>query len=473
MSRFLRILFLAGACLPSVGHADQKLERSWEEFVYGLRSAQESLSNPEYFPPEADDRTLAEGYRYLLGHLSRMIEMEMRQDPLFPEFGRSMDMLRKWTGENPDTMYLKAPIDTTGYYRVFGKLANTQEWQSSERGAPGPKAPRMVTFQTITDVPGATGQLQEMSQCKSQTLDFLNSFNLQIEADGGFEIMIGPQRPDNFKGNFLVSRRLMTCDSTGQEQERHAQWLSVREIFSDWENEYPLDMEIQRVDAIGKNRSPISSEFMSEKLEKIAEELPNQIRFWQALQELALEVRADVNRDGRRNLPVNGINRPAPPFTAGGVAGAGQLYAAGVFELGPDEALIVKVTAPEEPHYIGFQLNNLWFEGPDQQNFTSSLSGHQLPVSSDGSRYYVIAHQDPGVQGWVDTTGLQKGTHAMRFIFRDDPPAARMPTAEATLTTLSDLSARLPPDIVRVSPEGRRRDIAVRQSHIKRRWRGH
>ncbi len=212
---------------------------------------------------------------------------------------------------------------------------------------------------------------------------------------------------------------------------------------------------------------------MSEKLEKIATELPNQIRFWQLLQEIPLEVRSDFNGDGRRNMPVNDINSPAPPFTAGGVAGAQQLYAAGIFELVEDEALVIKVTAPLEPHYIGFQLGNLWFEGPDQQNYVSSLSGHQLPVSSDGSRYYIIAHRDPGVAGWVDTTGLEKGTHSMRFIFRQNPAGDEMPKAEAQLVKLKAVRSVLPADTPVVSPDQRKAEVAVRQSHIKMRWRGH
>lgn len=458
-------------CLPV--QANPELESSWDEFLYGLTQAQDSLHNPEYFPPEATDRNLAEGYRYLLAHLNRMIEMEMRQDPRFPEFNRSMDMLRKWTGENPDAMYLKAPIDATGFYRVQGTVPNHLEWQTSERGVPGPKAPRMVIFATITDVPGATGELAEMATCKSQTLDFTNSFGLQTAADGSFELMIGPERPENFTGNFLLSRKFMSCPATRQEAVKDAQWLSVREIFSDWEREIPLDMEIQRLDSIGANRAPVTAEFVGEKLEKIGRELPNQIRFWQLLQEVVLEVRSDYNRDGRRAMPVNGINPPAPPFTAGGVAGSGQLYAAGVFEIAEDEALVVKVTAPVEPHYIGFQLSNLWFEGPDQQNYTSSLSGYQLPLASDGSRYYVIAHRDPGVQGWVDTSGLTDGTHAMRFIFRDNPAPADMPRATTQLVKLDGLAAVLPADTPTVSPVQRAAEVAVRQSHIKRRWRGH
>ncbi|MCZ6828195.1 MAG: hypothetical protein O7F73_01150 [Gammaproteobacteria bacterium] len=470
-----RVFWLATALILSSGQAtaNEQLDKSWEMFSQGLQQAQQSLSDPASFPPEPTDRNLSEGYRYMLGHLGRMIEMEMRLHPRYPEFFRSIDMLRKWTAENPDTMYLKAPIDSTGFYKVSGSIANTQEWRTSERGLAEPKAPRMVTFQTITDVPGATGELAEMANCMSQTLDYVNSFELEVDPAGAFEILVGPQRPSEHNGNFLLSKKRMTCPSTGAETTRHAQFLSVREIFSDWEHEKTIDMEIVRLDAQGESRPPMSAAYMSEKLEKMAKELPNQIRFWQLLQEVPLEIRSDVNGDGRRNMPVNGINQPAPPFTAGGVAGAQQLYAGGIFELGRDEAMIVKVTAPVEPHYVGFQLSNLWFEGPDQQNYVSSLTGHQLPVSSDGSRYYIVAHRDPGVAGWVDTTGLAKGSLSMRFIFRENPAAGNMPKANAQLVKLDDIHSVLPGDTPVVTPEQRKAEVAIRQSHIKMRWRGH
>ena len=457
--------------LASPAQTEESLEKGWAKFMQGLATAQESLTDPAAFPPPPSDRNLAEGYRYLLAHLGRILETELRQDPRYPEFFRSVDMLRKWTGENPDAMYLKAPLEATGFYRITGQLADPGEWRTSERGLPGPKAPRIVTFQTITSIPGATGDLAEMASCRNQTLDFANSFDLMLDSENRFEILLGPERPKKHKGNFLLTRASLACPATGKTATRDARWLSIREIFSDWEREIPLEMEIVRLDAVGEKRPPITTKFISEKLEEIGRQLPNQIRFWQLVQEIALEVRRDVNGDGKRALPINGINPPAPPFTAGGVAGARQLYAAGLFHIAQDEALVVKVTAPVEPHYIGFQLNNFWFEGPDQQNYTSSLSGHQLPIASDGSRYYVIAHQDPGVQGWVDTTGLKKGIHAMRFLFREDPPGDQAPTAKAALVKLEALGDILPADTPRISAEERQQEIAIRQSHIKRRWR--
>ena len=112
-------------------------------------------------------------------------------------------------------------------------------------------------------------------------------------------------------------------------------------------------------------------------------------------------------------------------------------------------------------------------EGPDQQNYVSSLSGHQLPIASDGSRYYIIAHHDPGVEGWVSTTGIQHGFFAMRFLFRDDPDQQQLPAAETMLVPLAELKNVLPSDTKLITSEQRLEEISIRQQHIERRWRGH
>jgi hypothetical protein len=312
-----------------------------------------------------------------------------------------------------------------------------------------------------------------MATCKTRTLDFVNSFDLAVDEQGRFEIWIGPTRPEGVEGRFLSTRREMPCGAAGEPVMLEARELSVREIFSDWEWERPLDLEIVRIDMQGAARPPIDSEWMAERLVRISERVRNHIRFWSLLMEFPLEMRRDANGDGRRNLPVNGINDAAPPFTAGGAAGARQLYASGTFELAPDEALVVRVETPVEPHYMGFQLNNHWMEGPDQQNYVSSRTAHQNPKASDGARYYVIAHRDPGVVGWVDTTGLPEGFHAMRFVYREDPPPDALPRLSARLVKVDQVRSILPDDAATIDPDARRREVAIRQEHIKHRYPGY
>ena len=112
-----------------------------------------------------------------------------------------------------------------------------------------------------------------------------------------------------------------------------------------------------------------------------------------------------------------------------------------------------------------------WGESPDQANYVSSQTGGQNPVASDGARYYVISERDPGTPGWLDTTGLEKATMSMRFLFDELPPRDRMPTLTTVVTPIEGVRDVLPADTPTVSSADRRREVDVRQRHIQRRWR--
>jgi hypothetical protein len=454
--------------------APPALTEGWVGLLEGLDEARRGIEDPRYYPPAPTDRNLAEGYRYLLGHLARIIEAQTQRNPDFPYFQRSVRMLSKWTIDNPDTAYLSASIDASGVYRIRGRALDTTEWRSSERDRKGPRAPRVVIFQTTTAVVGQTGELGEMSQCRNQTLDSIDQFGLELDDEGRFEILIAARRPPDYEGQFLASRAEAPCASpfgTTTYRMRDATQLNVRETFSDWQNEVPLELEILRLDMRGAPRPPRTSAEMGLHLGEIGRLLGNQIKFWNRLHEFGLEVKGDRNGDGRLALPVNDLNPPAPPFIAGGTAGAGQLYSAGTYELEDDDALVIRVESPIEPHYVGFQLGNLWGESLDQANYVSSQTGAQNPVALDGARYYVVSKQDPGTPGWLDTTGLSKVTMSMRFIFKEVPPRDAMPTVKTFPTKIENVLDILPEGTRIVTPSDRRREVDTRQRHIQRRWR--
>ena len=454
--------------------APPALTRGWIDFLTGLNDARSTIEDPALFPPAPTDRNLAEGYRYLLGHLARIIEAETQGHPDFPYFQRYVRMLSKWTIDNPDTMYLSSPIDADGIYRIRGRVLDASEWQTSKRGRSGQRAPRVVIFQTTTASIGQTGRLSEMRECRNRTLDSIDQFDLELDREGRFEILVAAKKPAQYQGAFLTSRTELPCATpfgTTTYRSRDATRINVREIFSDWDDEIPVELEIVRLDMRGAPRPPRTSAEMGLHLGEIGRKLANQIAFWNLFHEFALEVKGDRDGDGRMALPLNDMNQPSPPFVAGGTAGSGQLYAAGIYELDPDEALVVRVAAPIEPHYVGFQLGNLWGESPDQANFVSSATGAQNPVSSDGARYYVVSARDPGTPGWINTTGLSKVTMSMRFIFRENPPRNEMPTIETYATKIENVRDHLPPDTPKVSPDERRGEVYRRQRHIQRRWR--
>ena len=454
--------------------APDELTSGWIGFMKGLDEARQAIENPAYFPPSPTDRNLGEGYRYLLGHLARIIESQTQQHPDFPYFQRSIRMLSKWTIDNPDTMYLSSAIDSTGVYRVRGRALDARAWQTGERGTGGERAPRVVIFQTSTATIGQTGELAEMRECRNQTLDSLDQFDLELDDQGRFEIIVAARRPAGYDGHFLASRAEAPCATpfgTTTYRMRDATILNVREIFSDWANEIPVELEITRLDMRGAPRPPRSSAEMGLHLNAIGQRVAHQVAFWNRLHEFGLELNGDRNGDGRLASPLNDLNPPAPPFIAGGTAGAGQLYAAGTYELEDDEALVIRVEAPEEPHYVGFQLANLWGESLDQANYVSSQTGGQNRVASDGARYYVVSARDPGTPGWLSTTGLSKVMMSMRFLYDVAPPREQMPTIKTFATKITNVRDVLPPDTPTISPDDRRREVDVRQRHIQARWR--
>ncbi|MDG2336337.1 MAG: hypothetical protein P8Q97_19210 [Myxococcota bacterium] len=475
----LLVLTMGGLSCEAENEPEARSRAGWERLMLSLDEARDGLDSPLAFPPEGSDRNLAEGYRYLLGHLVRVIEGEIMQDPDHPYFQRSVSMLSKWTIDNADTLYLKARIDADGQYRIRARAADTSEWASSERGLAGPKAPRLVIFQTITELIGQTGDLREMGECRNQTVASLNSFDLEIDDQGEFEILIGAERPAGYEGNFLRTRAELACGSSdsGEKEKpektwREARFVSVREIFSDWTAEEALELSIERLDKIVGGRPPPKTAEMAERMTRIGERVSNQVWFWNQLHEFGLEVDGDRNLDGKRAMPINSLNDPRPPFIAGGVAGARQLYGGGLFELEEDQALVLRVDLRgTDPHYVGFHLSNFWGESLDQATYATSLTGSQLGTAEDGARYYVVAAQDPGLEGWVDTTGHARGSMTLRLVYRAELEEDELPRVEAVVTSLADLREHLPRTVRTVSAEERRAQVAGRQAHIQRRYR--
>src|SRR5262249_49951809 len=140
-------------------------------------------------------------------------------------------------------------------------------------------------------------------------------------------------------------------------------------------------------------------------LRRMAAIVENQMRFWNEFYAVVLETHADMNGDGKRFMPRNDFNAPNAATLATGGGQSTNVYAGGVFELAPDEALVVECRVPVAPLYQGFPLANLWGESLDYANNQSSLNAYQAEWDADGALRLVIGRRDPGVANWIDTTG--------------------------------------------------------------------
>ena len=452
---------------------EQELEEGWHAFISGLEQAQDNLTALTALAPPTTERNLSDGYRYLMGHLVRVANYELNNNPLAPRFQRAVSFLSKWTGDNADAVYLIAPIDGGQQYRITGRVPYYRDNSASTLHDIS-EAPGLVLFAVNSELIGQTGSLQEMAECRSQTLSALDSFALQIEPDGSFEILLGPEKPGEYAGNFLDTEVSMTCKdfdgNTVGTRLRVAKNVVLRELFFDWERELSLDLDIVRVDHEGLPPKPVSTTQRRKQLANSGELVARQIEFWNYLQYVGLELYWDINFDGERRLPVNALNQPSPPFIAAGTAGARQLYAAGIFELEEDDALVVEVLIRDMPYYIGFHLSNVWMESLDQANYLSSRNHRQLEFDPAGNTYLVVSQRDPGVANWVDTTGLSQGAMNFRFYYEDEYEQERLPVLKASRVPVQEVAASLP-EATRVSGSDRKREVAIRQKHIRQRLR--
>jgi hypothetical protein len=434
------------------------LRAAWDGLIDDLGRARDAVDDPALYPPPPHDRNLAEGYRYLLGFVFGAIERALA-DPGFPYFRRAIQPTDKATIDNADAIYLCTPIAAQGSYRIVGRAADHRHWRGELAAPAGRKAPQYVIFEATTAYAGDTGTLEELSPAVRTNTGTLDSSKLAVAEDGRFEILLAPERPHGFAGNFIPTRRA----------EHEATYLVLRELFHDWEREEALELHIERVETRGGHPKALDPETAAEQMRRVGETVRNQMRFWNEFYAVILETYADMNGDGKRFMPRNDLNAPNFASIATGGGQTTNLYSGGVFELGDDDALVIEVTTPVVPAYGGFHLSNLWGESLDYANHVTSLNGHQAVVDPDGRARYVIAHRDPGTPNWLDTTGLLEGFMALRWTYAAKPDV--LPTTKVTKVCFSDVAHHLFPGSAAVTSGQRREQIAARQAHVQRRYR--
>jgi hypothetical protein len=441
------------------------LEDAWSELIAGLNDARAMLGDPEIHPPVATDRNLAEGYRYLLGQLYRLIETELQQTAEFPYFQRHPWTICKYTIENPDNLYLYAPLDSRGTFRIEGRAYDHSHWRGA-RSSSERLAPHYVIFEAHSVAPGDSGALDELWDGSRVLTGMLDSTAMKVEPDGSFEIMLAPTRPVGYTGNFISTLR----EEQGK-LDAGATKLYVREIFGDWDREHSLDMQITRLGNEGRHPAPRTGAQTAAQLRDIGNKLKGNIRFWSAFYGFLLDPFEEAPQRGPFHLRRNEILQPRQAGLSTGGGQATNLFGGGLFDLGTDEALIAEVNLVEEPVYVGMHLSDYWGQSLDYANRLTSINQEQAHRDQDGRLRYVIAHRDPGVPNWLDTTELSSGYITLRTTFPESPSADRQPTVSCKPVPFDEIADALPAATPRVTKAARRAQIAARQRHVTRRYR--
>jgi hypothetical protein len=456
--------------------AKEQLRAAWDDMIQSLQEARDAIDDPTLMPPPANDRILAEGYRYLMGYVHSAVERAFHEDPMRPHFRNALSIITRSTIDNADAIYFYTPIDGRQSYRLQGFAGDTRHWGGESPASTGCKAPHYVIFETTCgELPGDTGSLTELRPGLKKQTGRLDSTQIAVSPDGSFDILLAPEKPEGYEGNFISTLKLAKQPhptDPSRPAERYANYLSGRQLFNDWEREEAIHFDMVQLGDEGGHAQPYSSDKAVLELRRCGEIVRNQMHFWNAFWTILM------GTYGEREGSIPGVAFPRNAFNkvnaASGATGGGQstnLYAGGVFELEQDEALIIENHVRLSPQYVGFQVGNFWGESMEYANQIGSLNGHQMAVDEDGIFRIVLAHTDPGVSNWVDTSDHREGFMTARWAYSETPSSENWPTISAKKVSFKDVRKNLPAGTGTVDAEQRREQIGIRQQHVRKRYR--
>jgi hypothetical protein len=212
--------------------------------------------------------------------------------------------------------------------------------------------------------------------------------DLVVGADGFFEIVIAPQRPEGAGANWIQS-------DTWSER------ILLRQFFPTADNVVPIgDLTIENLTSSGAPPAPLTLETSVARLDRAAAMMSRFVPMF--LSEMVGKA---------ENSFVTDIGDPTS--TSGGVPGGNAVTAR--WSLKPDEALIVEVTPPQPCAYWDVQVGNGWYESFDYRRHFAGLTCEGAQLNPDGSVTLVLSQDDPGTANWLETAGHSEGHIAIRW----------------------------------------------------------
>ena len=382
---------------------------AWTRLTQRLAGLGTDLAQP---PFPVGPRETAEGYRYLgrLTVLGLQWAVEFN-DPDTPAFYRHDDDITKWGGPNVDNRYMRARVRGDNAYRIVGN-------GSSSHGF------------VISALEGDM-QLEEYGVYSEVWHD-----QLTCDAGGNFELVVSAERDAN------APNWMPLHPQTGN--------ITIREYFNDWSRDTPGEFRIERIGGEGQPASPVTTQQIAQRLDEATRWIDVSLHYW--------------NRYVAAARDNNEPNSLQPARSA--LGGAKDIaYGFGFCDLADDEAFVIEGEPPDAWFWNFLLYNGGWFESLDIAS-PSSRNGTQITIDPDGRYRLVIAHRDPGVANWIDTTGLRETMIAYRYV-----RTATKPVPSGRLVKFADLDQVIPPSTARVSAEERRAEIAMRQRHLAARFR--
>jgi len=388
--------------------------RDWNQFVDLLKPAGELF---DQVTAAQDEQTRAELYRQFAMNLSQGYLLYFQTDPDYPEFvpfENSAFLLQP----NPDAVYYYSRVDGRGAYRVSGERGNSI----------------VAGFAVGSKIIGMEGS-------PGKGLGNYDVDQLEIGADGRFEVLFSSERPQGHSGNWLYL-------------DPEADFILVRQFNYDWGGDSDMRLAIERVDPM-----PRRPRLSPERTDALLAELFG--TYAKRLSQIAIGAMQRPMQKGLNTVALHDFQ------DLGNSDSWPQAYWECSYRLEDDEALVIETELPEQRHYWNVQvIDGLWNQA-EMLYHQTSLNGMTATIDSDGLFRAVLSKQDPGVANWLDTADHAQGMLIGRW-YR----CSSHPTPKGTKMKLSEVDAYLGGKSARITPEERKEALRQRLigSQLRRKW---
>ena len=355
--------------------------RAWRELLDGLRELDEHfLAGPKAV---RDEISVAEGYRFLATILGVACDVNLFADsaaPRFADINTPFRHDRRWGGDNTDAYYAFAPLDPTRTYRVSGRRGDSVYFSLTVYNEPSP------------------------GQWSNRIVGIVNDSDLTFDADGEFELYMGPQRPAGWTGAFLE-----LTDDAAAALTRDYQLFPQRGRRIDWQ-----------IEALEPSPpTPAGDASTARALRTVL----RWIREMFVVVPLTVAPRSDRTTLGH-NAPV-GANTFAPPYQVGdanyGWSARDACYSFGSFVLDPDEALVI-THRPPECRFWNLVIWNQYMACHDLEHAPASINLGAAQPNADGTVTVVVARDLLPHPNALSTVGHEEGVLAFRWFHPESVP---------------------------------------------------
>ncbi|MDE0699144.1 MAG: hypothetical protein OXH61_00290 [Acidimicrobiaceae bacterium] len=387
---------------------ESDLKASWYRLCDTLKESVDYVFDPAL---GVDSSEQAEGLRHHLRLFFAAVERLMENnDPDHPELGWAYPS--KTGQDNPDALYMTAPLDLRHSYRLTGRI----------------DTPRYLGL-SLMDFRFGRGTIQQILNIGSPDLTDIGG--------GRMDIVFSPEPdPGDHLGDWY-------------QLEPHQCRLLVRQFFSDWATEQRADLHLECLDP-GAPPARLDPLQFAGTLDEIAAEMSIVPKFW-----------TDYAVSQRDRGEINSFEHMAGRKVSGvGYGGSDQqAYGQCWYEVGAQEALLLEVTPPK-CWYWNIQVGDTWFQSLDYMNLPATLNDSQAHIDPDGVLRVAISHVDPGTSNWISLGGCPQGAITYRWNNADSVPVPSL-----RLMPVSEVAEHLHPDSPRVTPQARRLSQAERRRH--------